>query len=170
MFSTQSVSAYPYPDQVQIIPLPEMQRSDADISLLALNLDPIMYFQEPIDDPLFSAHKLLDFRSQRNYSYYASDYPARVIGCAAQNEFCYARRGHGLQCSPPDGVPLQIETDRYPDASDNQIAALDALRRFAFLNDISNSLALSYLCVASLRSLKRKYVLTTHQSSSGQCE
>jgi len=63
-----------------------MERKDADVVVIALSLDNIMY-PSPIDDPLFAAHKLLDFRDSQNFSYYASDNPAGMIGCAMQVGF-----------------------------------------------------------------------------------
>ncbi|KAF2733975.1 hypothetical protein EJ04DRAFT_577282 [Polyplosphaeria fusca] len=136
---TQHIKVKPRPGERQIIPLAEMQRPDADIALIAIGLDNVMYWEEPVDDPLFAAHKKLDFRSQGNYTYYVSDQYVGVMGCAMQYEFCFAQKGRSDFCSSPGGVPLQISPADFQGASENQIAVLDALRRFAYLNDITNT-------------------------------
>jgi len=65
--------------------LPEMQRNNTDIvfRLIAKNT---VWFWEPIEDPVFSAHRTVPTISalgQKSDRYYADD-PVSVVACAQQ--------------------------------------------------------------------------------------
>jgi hypothetical protein len=66
--------------------IPEMQRSDADVSLSAIWLNDIDY-EKPVHDPLFSATRVRMYVSGGGYDdvpHYYSDNVAGVIGCTEQ--------------------------------------------------------------------------------------
>lgn len=61
-------------------------RDDADIVLIMLCKNRILY-QNPVDDPIFSAHKRYVVPNERTgseFSYYLSDFPVSVVGCTQQ--------------------------------------------------------------------------------------
>lgn len=68
-----------------IDPLPALKRSDADLSLMAISKN-IVRFAEPISDPVFAAHRVYHPSnvSGSDETYYLSDEPIKVIGCAEQ--------------------------------------------------------------------------------------
>ena len=65
----------------EIAVLAEIERKDADVVVITIALDSIMY-TEPVNDPLFSAHKTLKSPEARGRTMYVSDNPVGVIGCA----------------------------------------------------------------------------------------
>lgn len=68
-----------------IAPLPSMNRTDADIVLIPVWANAVVY-EEPISDPLFSAHRL-EMRQTgtgEDNALYWSDHYAGVVGCALQ--------------------------------------------------------------------------------------
>lgn len=68
-----------------ITPLPEMNRTDADVNLIAVWSNAIVY-ENPVNDPLFAAHRL-EMRAQSSgtdKALYWADHYAGVIGCAEQ--------------------------------------------------------------------------------------
>ena len=61
-------------------PIPEMTREDADVSLIFVIGNSISYLN-PVDDPLFAAHR----RSlSDDQTIYLPDYPAGALGCTEQ--------------------------------------------------------------------------------------
>jgi hypothetical protein len=57
------------------IPIPAMNRTDADVTVVSLSANS-MRFSNEIDDPVFSAHELYSYLtySGQNVSWYVSDY------------------------------------------------------------------------------------------------
>jgi hypothetical protein len=71
---------------IGINPLPEMQRKDADVALMAIWLN-VLKYETPVNDPLFSAHKESPYipgGGWPNQTLYMSDNVAGVIGCTEQ--------------------------------------------------------------------------------------
>lgn len=67
-------------------PVSELMRDDADIVLISKSSNAIRYMH-PVNDPLFSAHTIGGYQMEReggNISYYHTDIPTTVLGCAQQ--------------------------------------------------------------------------------------
>ena len=65
--------------------LPEMNRTDADVALIPVWTNAVVY-HSPVSDPLFAAHRL-EMRQTgvgKDNALYWSDHYAGVIGCALQ--------------------------------------------------------------------------------------
>jgi len=69
-------------DRFQFDPLPSMERQDADIALIAINAG-VVHYRNPVEDPLFSAHQVLQDPDE-NMTWYTQDWPARALGCTEQ--------------------------------------------------------------------------------------
>jgi hypothetical protein len=73
--------------QSNLIPLQDMQRDDADVTLIHIFKNSVAYLL-PVDDPLFAAHKAENIsqglNGQAELTSYFSDFPAGVIGCSVQ--------------------------------------------------------------------------------------
>jgi hypothetical protein len=64
----------------------DLQRWDADVSL-RLTLKNAVQYENPVDDPMFSAHRetiFTDGTTGENITMYMSDHPGSVMGCAEQ--------------------------------------------------------------------------------------
>jgi hypothetical protein len=74
-----------------ITPLPEMNRTDADVALISVWSNAVVY-EKLVDDPLFAAHRIEERQqsSGKNKTFYWSDHYAGVVGCAQQ-----------VSCDPP---------------------------------------------------------------------
>lgn len=73
-----------------LYPLPEMRRDDADLVLKLVAKNRITY-DNPVNDPIFSAHTkftTVDETDGSNVTLYYSDFPASVIGCTQQVSYC----------------------------------------------------------------------------------
>lgn len=65
---------------------PELHRWDADVTL-RLTMKSAVLYGEPVDDPMFSAHREVTYRVSStgdNVTMYLSDNPGSVMGCAQQ--------------------------------------------------------------------------------------
>jgi len=63
-------------------PIPALNRSDAEVTLVFLVANSISYLT-PVDDPFFAAHY-----KPSNSTYYQSDNNVTVLGCIDQHEYC----------------------------------------------------------------------------------
>lgn len=97
---------------VSFIPSPDFNRSDADVNLSFLSVNSVK-FTEPVDDPLFSAHRPhffpsddsnMNFYEPENKTYYTSDNLANVIGCTDQHQFCNPHLPPYIGCTPLAGL------------------------------------------------------------------
>ena len=87
------------------IPIPQLNRSDSDISLFLLAPNSVVY-ESPVTDPFFTAttpYSLPTGREGVNYSYYQPDFAVYPLACADQHQFCNPRNekctaltGYGL--------------------------------------------------------------------------
>lgn len=85
-------------------PIPELNRTDADVALLILAANWVQY-DEPVDDPWFSAHDLLQFDSPYVNTLYKPDYYVRFLGCMEQHQFCTLNSKSGAEfCTPLTGI------------------------------------------------------------------
>jgi len=71
------------------VPVAELNRTNADISLFLLAPNSVRY-DTPVDDPFFSAHlvggSILSYGD--NLTWYTSDHFVNALGCADQQQFC----------------------------------------------------------------------------------
>ncbi|KAK0280294.1 hypothetical protein LTR54_001095 [Friedmanniomyces endolithicus] len=66
------------------MPIPELNRTDADVTLLILAQNSIDY-NVPCDDPWFSAHQV---RNDTSQTWYVGDHYFNLLACADQHQFC----------------------------------------------------------------------------------
>ncbi|KAF2834535.1 hypothetical protein M501DRAFT_1000165 [Patellaria atrata CBS 101060] len=81
--------------------IPELQRRDADVNV-AFFLSNSVISLTPIDDPIFAAHRRMP-TSNESLSVYAADFPATVLGCAEQYQFCNPKAD---RCGDLTGIVL----------------------------------------------------------------
>ena len=85
--------------------IPELVRTDADVSLYFLTARAIHY-PEPVDDLWYSAHRpgapLTDVHGNSTPSY-VKDEPASVLGCTMQTQFCNPNHPGEPSCQPLRG-------------------------------------------------------------------
>lgn len=82
-------------------PIAELNRTDADLSIMFLSQNSISY-AEPVDDPMFSAHIAFDFGSLNlDFSYYTGNYYVNVMACTDQYQIC---NPHNQACTGLMGV------------------------------------------------------------------
>ena len=85
------------------IPAPELNRTDADVSLFFLAGGDVSY-TAAVDDPLFAAH---DNFTVGNLTIYGSDRDITILGCIDQHQFCNLNPKAGNQaCTPLTGSNL----------------------------------------------------------------
>ena len=65
--------------------IPELQRRDADVGLKIVSTN-VVAFQQPVNDPMFSAHRNFTFTltEQTNRTIYIADSIASIMGCTMQ--------------------------------------------------------------------------------------
>ncbi|KAF2138368.1 uncharacterized protein K452DRAFT_256590 [Aplosporella prunicola CBS 121167] len=86
-----------YPDSEQPgnwLPLPELRHSDANTFLVAIEPHTVQFVQ-PVDDPVFSAHR----RSTFSTGTYLADYTEGVVACRTQHQMCAGDAADG-NCTP----------------------------------------------------------------------
>lgn len=85
-----------------------LRRVDADVGLIFLSANAILYFGE-VNDPLYSAHQPLprihnSLIPNETITMYVRDEPAAVLGCVAQYQVCNSKLPQSRGCTPPSGV------------------------------------------------------------------
>lgn len=116
-------------------------------------------FEEPIDDPLYSAHKevkKIDAANGKPFSQYLADHPIKGVGCTqhvsqpfkimwrrmltiAQLQYCHARDGQEDRCTPFEGVPYHTFRDfDFPEANSVQRAVLQLIVKAVWLHATVN--------------------------------
>jgi hypothetical protein len=145
------------PGYIGIDALPEMQRDDADVAVIAVWMNNVSY-EDPVDDPLFTAHRPQTYivgGGYPDYTKYYSDYHAGVIGCAQQvrpvltlldtpwlteyqYQFCISQSGKDDFCTQLTGSPLEVNTSDYPNASPVQLSLLQLLRSMTRIFQITD--------------------------------
>ncbi|KAF2264053.1 hypothetical protein CC78DRAFT_617092 [Lojkania enalia] len=105
-------------------PINGMKTTDAGLLLVMVTKNTVSY-RHPIDDPVFSAHKAIKYRTYTypNDTEYASDEPLSVLGCTEQYQFCTAQES----CTKLGRLPNRGWADTHPDATDLQRAVLKHL-------------------------------------------
>ncbi|KAK5956021.1 hypothetical protein OHC33_002594 [Knufia fluminis] len=85
-------------------PVPEVNRTDADVALLFLMQNGVSY-SEPVDDPMFAAHDMMDLSSYLSGAvYYNTDKHVTTMGCTDQYRL---RNPDNNQCTDLMGI-MQI--------------------------------------------------------------
>jgi hypothetical protein len=141
------------------MPTDALRRHDADIVMLALSSNSVM-FLNPVDDLVFSAHRPLrytDISTGENVTVYTADDVISVISCTEQvnrgptHLLCFSERAHRAQyqfciaqpskpfCTNLSSLPSDVTPRIFPGASNIQIAALQLLRNSSVTMDISNA-------------------------------
>jgi hypothetical protein len=88
------------------IPIPQLHRTDATVVLYFLAKSAI--YLEPVNDPWFLA--LVQYVDEiDNTSYYLSEDPVAVLGCAYQFEICNAGTVNGRKCFNSDMENTNLE-------------------------------------------------------------
>ncbi|KZF21368.1 hypothetical protein L228DRAFT_262392 [Xylona heveae TC161] len=107
-------------------PVPELNRTDGDISIYILTPNSISY-QSPVDDPFYAAHdERWEVVGKLNYTYYLTDFYLHVIGCVDQYQYCNPTNG---ECTPLTGLtPAHAAIDRLGfNAAQSSVASRIAL-------------------------------------------
>ncbi|KAJ4302760.1 hypothetical protein N0V90_001651 [Kalmusia sp. IMI 367209] len=139
-FSTTGMMSYVHGNSYEagIIPLPEMHRNDADIVLIPVWPNAVVY-EKPVDDPLFTAHRV-EMRPQasgKDKALYWSDFPVGVVGCALQYQICYPRAVKEDYCTELGPSPSPEDTsNEWPEATPVQHSIIQLLLS---INRITNS-------------------------------
>ena len=91
-----------YPDSSAWLPIPEIHRDDADVTLVFLAANAIK-FLEPNSDPLFSANFKVEVPGidGADNSYYSSDEYVDLLACTDQFQYCDAEDDR--RCTPLTG-------------------------------------------------------------------
>ncbi|KAH7128142.1 hypothetical protein B0J11DRAFT_430867 [Dendryphion nanum] len=90
------------------VPLKEMNRTDADVLMNIIFLNNVGYLN-PIDDPVFSAHRSRETLTAPSYK---PDFIAGIIGCTDQVftvQFCAAQPQGDKACTSLGGIPPHFE-------------------------------------------------------------
>ncbi|KAF2730866.1 hypothetical protein EJ04DRAFT_579521 [Polyplosphaeria fusca] len=116
-------------------------RSNADVFLRIIAMNSA-YFYAPVNDPIFSAHRVLSnhlLQSGVERDLYGGDFPAEVIGCALQHQFCVKGPGSsGPVCSDLMSLPGTVDKIGLANATDLQQSVLEVILVAAFAFDMSN--------------------------------
>ncbi|KAF2733987.1 hypothetical protein EJ04DRAFT_577289 [Polyplosphaeria fusca] len=109
IFTLQGVNAIlGFPEASYFEPIPELNRTDADIDLLFLGQGEQMRYTAPVHDPWFLAttprqHQVqAEFGALQNVTDYHSEYPMSAVGCTSQYQWC----SPGTSNSPPTCTSL----------------------------------------------------------------
>jgi hypothetical protein len=80
------------------VPIPELNRTDADISIIMINPNS-MRFMAPNYDPVFSAFEMMSYVDNQglNHTWYLPQYEVSIIACAEQYQMCNPVTG---ACTP----------------------------------------------------------------------
>ncbi|KAI4631716.1 uncharacterized protein J4E87_002422 [Alternaria ethzedia] len=99
-------------------------------------------FGEPVDDPLYSAHKevkKIDAANDKPFSQYLADHPIKGVGCTQHLQYCHARDGQEDWCTPFEGVPYHTFRDfDFPEANSVQRAVLQVIVKAVWLHATVN--------------------------------
>ncbi|KAF2020984.1 hypothetical protein BU24DRAFT_487495 [Aaosphaeria arxii CBS 175.79] len=120
--------------------LPEMSRPKDDV-LVALVAKNSVRYGQPVDDPLFAAHKPIvhyDLGTAENVTWYYSDVPATALGCVVQRQWCIKDGKNGDQCTELAGFPESPVIPELKNASDVQKSILKVSLVASILFDYTN--------------------------------
>lgn len=94
-----------YNNMSSFVPIPSLQRDDADVHILFLAAKDILY-TAPIDDPWFTAHQgsVMLATVYDAQTAYQPDEPASPLGCALQYQVCLPQSSKDGKCSEVGGI------------------------------------------------------------------
>lgn len=103
-----------------------LRRIDADVSLIFLSANAILYTGE-VNDPLYSAHQPLPSISNtltgnETTTMYIRDEPAAVLGCVAQYQACNSKLTQDRECTPPSGIEDVLNNVRKIATNEEEVA------------------------------------------------
>ncbi|KAF2140948.1 uncharacterized protein K452DRAFT_351652 [Aplosporella prunicola CBS 121167] len=95
--------SYSSPPGLSLIPIPELEQPDADIHIIFLSANRILYAQI-VDDPWFSAHRSsytmkADSEYSGNTTTYQKDEPVSALACSIKEQYCDPSLPSGSQCT-----------------------------------------------------------------------
>lgn len=126
-------------DPGAFVPTPELRRRDTDVAI-RLNVLNQLRFGQITRDPMFTAHRLsiiTDGNGSGNLTTYVVDNPATVTACTEQYQFCLDL-DNNKTCSEPAGFQFENITDKFPAATDIQIALITSIRNAVDLYDMAS--------------------------------
>ncbi|KAF2871857.1 hypothetical protein BDV95DRAFT_594151 [Massariosphaeria phaeospora] len=133
---TSAVWTYVFTDENDFVPIPDLKRHDADVTLRFILKNSIMFMQ-PVDDPMYSAHrevKLLDTQGENN-TRFISDFPGSHQMCV--------NTPNGESCTALSGLLYDYSNETIPGANQLQLAVLRIVEQAALIFD--NSVPQSYI-------------------------
>ena len=125
------VTYYPLASGNDWFPIPQLNSTDADLTLLFLSAYAITY-PAPVDDPIFAAHKPWN-SSGVDGTYYVADSPVTVLACMEQHEYCMP------QVNSEQGVQQCTGLSNARTAADNLDGLLLTDAQYDTANRIANS-------------------------------
>ena len=120
------------------LPIPQLNRSNTDVTLAFLSANSIVY-NAPVDDPWFSAHSSPfevrvnaneyngDSAGTQNGTIYFRDHPVAVLGCTEEHQVCKPNSVSNRKCTPLIGATALPETLKDIDLNDGQAATANVI-------------------------------------------
>jgi hypothetical protein len=115
-------------------PIPELNRTDADINLLILLQGQGVQYSTPVDDPWFEAKspKLVSYEYQpgesKNETVYNPQLPISTVGCAMQTQWCSNSGDNSkAMCTDLTGIVPSIRQARHLFTSEKQKVTLERM-------------------------------------------
>ncbi|KAF2142260.1 uncharacterized protein K452DRAFT_200233, partial [Aplosporella prunicola CBS 121167] len=109
-YSVMSMVAFVDTNKVEFVPIKELQRNDADVSLHFFSSNNVL-FADKSDDAIYSAHTPCAEMRKGNDStvMYCRDQPVTVLACAHQHQICDATKSPDEGCQPLLGFDQTVE-------------------------------------------------------------
>jgi hypothetical protein len=109
-------------------PIPDLDRSDADLSIFFMNQNSVQH-TSPVDDPFFAAHRQVRYtpapgQNANVTTIYLADDLVRVMGCAEQFQ---VRNPNNGDTTPLTGMYGVLDASQRIDLNDQQKAAVSRL-------------------------------------------
>jgi hypothetical protein len=134
-----------------------MKSNNSDLMLMSLSSNKVA-FLNPVNDPFFAAHQLLNWTSgieQSSSTLYYADSLASLLGCreqvclhctdcrhrkhishCSQYQFCHGRKDDSDYCTDLTSLPATVNTEKFPEASDVQRAGVQLLVTSSYLYSV----------------------------------
>ena len=111
------------------IPIPELNRTDADVSVVFLSQNSV-YYLAPVDDPFFAAHTLIGPTDDVKDDTYIMDHAITALGCTDQFQICnqHPKNGPSPFCSKLGSFSDENKVEVYDSSNGyNQLSTLSRL-------------------------------------------
>jgi hypothetical protein len=122
-------------DEPNWIPIPDLNRTDADVGISFLVQNSVYYF-EPVHDPWYLAEELANINYTGGLELYLANEPVKVMGCAEQFRICNPEQ---TACTPYGGS-LQLSSIRDLGLNTMQLATAHRVGAAAQHSSIYDSL------------------------------